>query len=164
MQPDCPVGKPGRSRRKESQSNYRRWLHRAKERAGRDAFHRVPILPQEIRDGVESVPTVPWQAHFNFGFRISDFGFQSLTSAATLQPRKRSWNREIREIRQNRMGWGKCPVHQLDEHTFLLNSFSFRVFRGLKCRFQVQRPSRAIDGRWVWVKICFDCTFTPEIP
>jgi hypothetical protein len=28
------------------------------ERAGRNAFHRVPVFKRRIRDGVESVPTV----------------------------------------------------------------------------------------------------------
>jgi hypothetical protein len=39
------------------------------ERAGRDAFHRVPDLILHLRDGVESVPTVRWQAVTLDGFR-----------------------------------------------------------------------------------------------
>jgi hypothetical protein len=37
-------------------------MNRAAERPGRDAFHRVPRSFEGNGDGVESVPTVRWEA------------------------------------------------------------------------------------------------------
>ena len=49
------------------QSRSHRWrLDRTRERAGRDALHRVPVIARRIGDGVESVPTVPWQTRFHW--------------------------------------------------------------------------------------------------
>jgi hypothetical protein len=56
-----------RSRREKVPTNHRRLRHRANERGGRDAFHRVPDLLFLSTDGVESVPTVPWQKRWVSG-------------------------------------------------------------------------------------------------
>ena len=47
------------SRREESMRNRGRLEHQGKERPGKDGFHSVPLLFEDIGDGVESVLTVP---------------------------------------------------------------------------------------------------------
>jgi len=51
-----------RRRCKENQSS-QTGRHEAKECAGKDGFHSVPLFFEEIGDGVESVLTVRWQPH-----------------------------------------------------------------------------------------------------
>src|SRR5438445_1861407 len=59
------------------------------------------------------------------------------------EPRKSRWNREIREPRESRTDLKRRSLRPAGERPCPLNSFSFRVFRvfrGLNCRFEAERP------------------------